>query len=89
MQPIVIRLLGATLPARPRTDDGTMYGKLIAPKAVPAVCTMNRRRLIRRPVAIVSSPFSGYSITDSGCSIPDEYPVSGIELYIYLDYLSN
>jgi hypothetical protein len=37
----VIRLLGATVPACPRTEDGTMYGKLIAPKTVPAEPAIN------------------------------------------------
>ena len=49
-----------------RTDDGRMYGKLIAPRAVPGAPVMNRRRRIRRPLAIVSSPVFKLHLNNCG-----------------------
>ena len=45
MQPIVIRSLGATLPALPRAEELTMYGNATTPTAVPAAALRNCRRL--------------------------------------------
>lgn len=46
MNPIVTRLLGATAPSRPNTDEGTMVGKATDAPATAAAPFKNSRRLI-------------------------------------------
>jgi hypothetical protein len=46
MLPIVIRLLGATVPALPKADEATIYGKPKAAIDTPAAFARKRRRLI-------------------------------------------
>ena len=46
MNPITTFSLGGTFPLTPNTDDGTMYGKVAAPNAVPHTLFKNCRRFI-------------------------------------------
>jgi hypothetical protein len=56
MLPIVIRLLGATVPAFPRADEATIYGKPNAATDTPAAFARKRRRLILLLLLITNLP---------------------------------
>jgi hypothetical protein len=55
MKPILIRLLGSMFPALPKAEEGTIWGRLIIPRAAEVAPLKNLRRLIFE-IFIIKSP---------------------------------